>query len=177
MNADEVMLACPLVLQPGERVGVAITKAGPADIDIIPIVSADGTYVGSVAKDELVRHASETARSIDDLCCTDAILCAPGSPLEALQHDATSAVPHRTIMVVDDNGKFHGVVPWVHWAVDEAKVQSGHPRSPLEVRSYAMHLLWKCLECGETMFRNSGTPNACPGCGAGPNSFALHTED
>lgn len=177
MNAHEVMLECPLVLHPDERVSDAITKAGHASIDVIPIVGSDGLYIGSVAKHALLEHADESERRVEELCCTDALLCTPGKPLEELQHDATSAIPHQTIMVVDEEGKFHGMVPWVHWAVDEAKVQSGHPRSPLEVRSHSMHLIWKCLDCGETMFRKSGTPEKCPSCGASRGSFALYTED
>lgn len=68
-----------------------------------------------------------------DLCCIDALVCGPEFPLENLKHDA-SAIPHRTIVVVYDGGYFKGIVPDVHWAVDEAKVQSGYPRNRLEVR-------------------------------------------
>lgn len=177
MNANEVMLECPVTLRPDDTVADAMVRASTADVDILPIVDDTGHYIGSVAKTVLVDNAPGTTQSVQDLCCTDALLCKPEFPLEEFAHDAESAIPHRTIVVVDDAGQFCGVVPWVHWAVDEAKVQSGHPRSPLEVRSYSMHITWRCLDCGELSFRKSGTPVECPSCGAGPDSFALYTED
>jgi hypothetical protein len=86
-----------------------------------------------VSKTSLIDHTKHSGGKVMDLCCIDALVCGPEFPLENLKHDA-SAIPHRTIVVVDDGGYFKGIVPDVHWAVDEAKVQSGYPRNWLEVR-------------------------------------------
>ena len=177
MIASEIMMESPVLLHPGGTVADAIGQAATSTLDVIPLVDADGRYVGAVSKAALVNSAAEPSRRIEEVCCADALICAPDDPLENLHHDSSTAVSHQTVMVVDTSGRFQGVVPSVHWAVDEAKVQSGHPRSPLEVRTYSMHLIYKCLHCGYLVQRNAGAPVACPHCGAGSTEFALYTED
>ena len=174
MNAAEVMMNCPFTLDPNTSIEQALQGAAQTPHDVIPLVDSKGRYVGTLPVASLV-DAADKHRTVRDLCCDDAIVCAPDFALEELNHDASSATPHRTIVVVDDQDRFCGIVPYVHWAVDEAKVQSGHPRHPLEVRTYSMHLIWRCLNCGELLRRNTGTPTSCPGCGG--KEFGLHTED
>ncbi|MCL6593145.1 MAG: CBS domain-containing protein [Alicyclobacillus sp.] len=176
MIAREVMMVSPVVLHPEATVAQAMVDAAQSELDVLPVVDGQGQFIGAVAKAALIDSASRNCR-VADLCCADALLCAPEEPVEHLRHDASSSVPHQTIVVVDRSGRFHGVIPSVHWAVDEAKVQSGHPRSPLEVRTSQMHLVWRCLECGAQETRNVGLPERCPHCGAPASEFALHTED
>lgn len=177
MIAREVMMETPITLRPGMTVSDAVSGAARSTLDILPIVDGTGQYHGSVSKAVLMDNVGAGDKQVDDLCCADALLCKPEFAVEHFRHDADSAVPHRTIMVVDDAGHFHGVIPQVHWAVDEAKVQSGHPRSPLEVRTSNMHLIWRCMHCGELITRNDGIPSKCPSCGANSSEFSLHTED
>lgn len=176
MIAREVMMQCPVTLEPEWSVGQAAAHASTADLDILPVVDRQGRYHGAVSKAALL-DAAPTNRPVRELCCGDALVLQPDSAIENLSHDSASTIPHRTLMVVDGQGRFHGVIPQVHWAVDEARVQSGHPRSPLEVRSYAMHLTYRCLACGGVTQRNDGPPGTCPHCGAGSEDFALYTED
>lgn len=134
MIAHEVMLEYPVVLEPNTTVAEAIQNVAWSDIDLIPVVDASGRYHGAVSKASLIDYAKHSKGKVQDLCCTDALVCGPEFPLENLKHDA-SAIPHRTIVVIDDAGQFKGIAPNVHWAVDEAKVQSGYPRNRLEVRT------------------------------------------
>jgi len=175
MNANEIMMTCLVTLSPGQSVKDAIAAAGTSTLDILPIVDAGGMYRGSVPLSTLIDNAASESAPVDGLCCNDALVCAPSFSLEHLSHDATSAVPHRTVMIVDEGGRFQGVVPYVHWAVDEAKVQSGYPRNPLESRTASMHLTWRCLDCGDLTTRNSGIPTVCPHCRS--TAFSLYTED
>lgn len=177
MIAREVMMETPVMLRPDMSIADAMSGASQSGLDILPIVDGRGHYHGSVSKAVLMDNASTGQKSVVDLCCADTLLCSPEFAVEHFEHDAESSTPHRTIMVVDNAGQFHGVIPHVHWAVDEAKVQSGHPRNPLEVRTSNMHLIWRCLNCGELVTRNGGIPHGCPNCGADSNEFALHTED
>lgn len=177
MNASEIMLECPVVLDPDMVIPQAFERARESTLDILPVVDAGGYYHGAVPKVTLVENYNQQEKRVMDLCCTDAIVCAPNFALEHLKQDADSAIPHKTIVVVDDAGHFRGIVPEVHWAVDEAKTQSGQPRNRLEVRTVSMHLTWRCVDCGELMNRNEGLPQKCPHCGAGPDSMALYTED
>lgn len=176
MIAHEVMQECPVILEPNATVAEAIVDAARSNIDLIPVVDSSGHYHGAVSKVSLIDHAKHSGGKVIDICCTDALVCDPRFPLENLDHDA-SDTPHRIIVVVDDEGQFKGIVPNVHWAVDEAKVQSGYPRNRLEVRTHSMHLIYRCLECGALMSRNDGVPEQCPHCGASSREFALHTED
>lgn len=175
MNAREVMTPCPVTLSPGQSVSEAIAIAGTASMDILPIVDKSGMYCGSVPISTLIDNAQTSDIRIDGLCCTNALVCDPHFSLEHLSHDEQNPVSHKTVMIVDEDGHFHGVVPHVHWAVDEAKVQSGYPRNPLESRTISMHLTWRCLDCGDLTTRNSGIPSECPHCCG--DAFALHTED
>jgi hypothetical protein len=175
--AREIMLECPVTLRPDTTVAEAMTAAGQSELDILPVVDGSGCYQGAVRKASLVDHAGDTERRVRDLCCADALVCRPDFAVEHLSHDSSSTVPHRTLMVVDEDGQFLGVVPQVHWAFDEACAQSGHPRSPLEVRTYTMHLVYRCLSCGSQITRNDGMPGSCPYCGADPSEMALYTED
>jgi CBS-domain-containing membrane protein len=177
MIAKEVMMQAPVVLRPEMTVADALADAARSELDVLPVVDGSGRYLGTVPKSALADQSADTGRKVSSLCCSDALLCDPETAIEHFQHDATSAVPHRTIVVVGRDGRYHGVIPSVHWAVDEAKVQSGHPRSPLEVRTSNMHLIWRCLECGELAKRNDGIPAVCPSCGADAGQFCLHTED
>ncbi|MET3289134.1 UNVERIFIED_CONTAM: rubrerythrin [Brevibacillus sp. OAP136] len=176
MIAAEVMLECPVILDPNATVADAIMRASQSDLDVLPLVDHSGRYCGTVRKETIIDNAKKREGKVIDLCCADAIVCNPAFPLENLDHDA-SANAHRTIVVVDDAGLFKGIVPNVHWAVDEAKVQSGYPRNRLEVRTYSMHLTYRCLDCGALMTRNEGLPGDCPHCGADAQAFALYTED
>lgn len=177
MKANEVMLQSDLVLTPAISVADAKRRAAKSVMDVIPVVDDSGRYVGAVQKSALLDYRGSDKDKITNACCTDALTCTQGFALEEFQHDAESPIPHRTIMVVDDDGSYQGIIPQVHWAVDEAKTQSGHPRDRLEVRTYAMHLTYRCTECGELVKRNSGIPEACPNCGAPQSEFALYTED
>lgn len=175
MNAIEVMMECPITLDPTDTIAKALSQASQSTLDLLPVVDKSGKYYGTVAKNTLAENSDTQTRKVSSLCCDDALICEPHFALEELDHDAMSSTPHRTIVVVDQNGKFQGIVPYVNWAVDEAKVQSGHPRSPLEVRTYSMHLIWKCLECGHAYTREDGIPDICPHCQG--HEFALYTED
>ncbi|MBX6395178.1 MAG: CBS domain-containing protein [Alicyclobacillaceae bacterium] len=177
MIAREVMMECPVTLRPDSTVAEALAVAVQSELDILPVVDESGRYQGAVRKSSLVDHAGETRCRVRDLCCADALVCRPDFAVEHLSHDSSSTVPHRTLIVVDEDGRFRGVVPQVHWAIDEARAQSGHPRSPLEVRTYTMHLVYRCLSCGWQTTRNDGIPGSCPHCGADPSDMALHTED
>ncbi|WDL96153.1 DUF7130 family rubredoxin-like protein [Alicyclobacillus sp. ALC3] len=177
MNASEIMIETPVTLDLGMSIQEAASHAGRSTLDILPVVDGSGQYHGSVSKAALVENLHDNQKRVEDACCTDALVCTPSKPLEHFAHDAQSPVPHQTIMVVDEQNRFRGVVPHVHWAVDEAKTQSGYPRDPLEARTASMHLLYKCTDCGEMIPRNSGIPAQCPSCGAGPNDISLYTED
>lgn len=177
MIAKEVMMQTPIRLSPDMSIADAMTGASQSNLDILPIVDGHGYYHGSISKAILMDNAKTSNKRIVDLRCADALQCSPEFAVEHFKHDSESPVPHQTIMVVDPSGQFHGVIPHVHWAVDEAKVQSGHPRNPLEVRTSNMHLVWRCLQCGELLTRNDGVPDGCPSCGADSNEFSLYTED
>jgi CBS-domain-containing membrane protein len=177
MNASEVMLPTEVTLQPDMDMSEAIRFAANSKLDVIPVVDEQGIYHGAVEKSALVDHAHDPHSQVRDVCCGDAFVCAPNYALEHLKHDAMSPITHHTVMVVEDDGRYRGVIPYVHWAVDEAKTQSGHPRNRMEARTMAMHLIWKCLDCGELVTRNEGIPSGCPHCGAPSTEFALHTED
>lgn len=177
MKASEIMLENPVVLAPEMSMQEAAAHAGRSTLDILPVVDESGQYRGSVSKSAIVQHLNDAQKRVVDACCTDALVCAPGKPLEHLAHDAESPVPHQTIMIVDETNQFCGIVPYVHWAVDEAKTQSGYPRNRLEARTVSMHLIYKCTECGEMIPRNDGMPERCPSCGAGPGAISLYTED
>lgn len=177
MKAHEVMLQPDLVLHPTASVADAKRKVARSIMDVIPVVDDQGRYVGAVQKAALLDYRGSERDDVTNACCEDALTCSQGFPLEDFQHDAESPIPHRTIMVVDDDGGYRGIIPHVHWAVDEAKTQSGHPRDRLEVRTYAMHLTYRCTVCGELIQRNSGIPPECPTCGAPESDFALYTED
>lgn len=177
MKASEVMLESAVLLAPEMSVPEGAAHAARSTLDILPVVDAAGRYQGSVSKSALVGNLADSSRQVGDVCCADALVCGPDDPLEHLAHDAEASVPHQTIMVVDEGRRFRGVVPWVHWAVDEAKTQSGYPRDRLEARTVAMHLVYKCTDCGELMRRNDGIPPECPNCGAGSEAISLYTED
>lgn len=177
MRASEVMLEHAVVLRPEMGIMQALSNAAASSLDILPIVDNQGYYHGAVAKSVLVDSMVQPDRSVMDVCCADAIVCTPGFALERLDHDAQSAVPHQTIVVVGDDGRFEGIIPQVHWAVDEAKTQSGHPRNRLEARTVSMHLTWRCTDCGELTKRNADVSGCCPSCGADATALALHTED
>lgn len=177
MNAREVMLTIPVVLAPDDTIAAAVHKASASDLDILPVADATGRFLGAVSKADLVRHAHDPDARVGQLGSADILVCHPDHPLERLDHDPMSSVPHRTVVVVDEHGRLCGMVPWVNWAVDEARTQSGHPRSPMEVRTLSMHLHWRCLDCGYLSARTEGPPVRCPHCGAEQGAFALHTED
>lgn len=177
MIAQEVMMECPVTLGADTTVLEAIQQASKSSLDVLPIVGEGGRYVGAVRKSTILDSAANSTAPVASLCCDDALVCAPQDALENFSHDPSSSTPHRSIMVVDSLGRFRGVVPEVHWAVDEARVQSGHPRQPLEVRTYSMHLTWRCEDCGELSTRNEGIPTSCPSCGAASEAFCLFTED
>lgn len=177
MNASEVMLESPVTLAPDMLIGEAATHAGRSTLDIVPIVDQDGVYRGAVSKAALIDNMGAEGKHVVDICCGDAIVCEPDFSLEFLDHDAESPVPHQTIVVVDADRQFRGVIPHVHWAVDEAKTQSGSPRNQHGVRTVSMHLIYKCCDCGEWIYRENGMPDACPACGAGRDAIALYTED
>ncbi|MDQ0188768.1 CBS domain-containing protein [Alicyclobacillus cycloheptanicus] len=177
MNASEIMLESPVVVPPDMLIPEAAERASRQTLDIVPVVDSNGIYHGAISKAALVDNLQNKDRSVVDICCADAIVCSPDFALEELAHDAQSPVPHQTIVVVDDNRQFRGVIPHVHWAVDEAKTQSGYPRNRLEARTVSMHFIYKCTDCGEWLYRNSGIPPQCPACGAGPEAMSLYTED
>ncbi len=170
-------MECPVTLGPDTTVLESIQRAAASTLDVLPIVDASGRYVGAVRKSTLLDAASNSTAPVASLCCDDALVCSPDDALEHFAHDPSSSTPHKSIMVVDELGRFRGVVPEVHWAVDEARVQSGHPRNPLEVRTVSMHLTWRCEDCGELSARNEGIPASCPSCGASSEAFCLYTED
>ncbi|KPV45524.1 DUF7130 family rubredoxin-like protein [Alicyclobacillus ferrooxydans] len=177
MKANEVMLDSDLILRPTSSVADAKRRVARSALDVIPVVDDSGRYHGAVQKSSLLDYRGSDEDSVTNVCCEDALICDRAFALEDLNHDAESPIPHRTIMVVDHDGTYQGIIPQVHWAVDEAKTQSGHPRQVLEVRTFAMHLTYRCTECGELVKRNHGVPSECPACGAGPSDFAMYTED